>query len=83
MGVVGRGARGLPSSSTVGWVGGRAVVSVGSIMFEGSDCCEEDVVGERRWRDIGGGIASSALLPGDEGMGEVGDSGGWSECRWQ
>ena len=76
MGAEGRGASGLPSSSTEGCAGsGRAVGSSGFAPVA-SGWPEELVVGERLCRAMGGGIASSMLDEGEEGMGEVGESGG-------
>ena len=38
---------------------------------------------ERRWRGMGGGMASSLPEEWELELGEVGDRGGWSEWRWQ
>lgn len=69
------GERGLPSSSSEGGWG----------LSDSRDgwASLEVVPLERRWRGIGGGIASSIEEADEWDLGDVGERGGWSERRWQ
>lgn len=73
----GRGANGLPSSSTEGLacilkLSSTLLVSLTGEAVRGS----EVEVGDRRWRIIGGGAASSLLDASSSASGDVGDRGG-------
>src|SRR5271170_6360470 len=92
IGEEGSGARGFPSSSTDGCGCCEACAAEFPSAAVPPICSVETIcriselvcnVGERRRRWMGGGAASSALDGSEAGCGEVGESGGWSELRWQ
>ena len=85
IGVEGSGARGLPSSSTDGrgcgpdWV--VPVLSLVVLSIWPGEATRpgpafESAVGDRRWRFMGGGTASSELEGSESGLGDVGERGG-------
>ena len=80
MGVLGRGARGFPSSSTDGRGICKGCGSSWPSIWPWDETLpgapSEFDVGERRCRKIGGGTASSLLEASESGCGEVGESGG-------